>query len=79
MSNVVKLEIAVINGEDPPDDPKDRELFNRIRQDIGKLPPGVVPDVPWDWNDDDTEGDSVRDEAKSPPSGQAGPGVLQPT
>lgn len=31
-----------------PDTPAARQLFAEIVADIAALPPGVVPDIPWD-------------------------------
>lgn len=31
-----------------PDTLDTQELFARLKQELASLPPGVVPDVPWD-------------------------------
>lgn len=34
-----------------PDVPEFRELFAELEQSVADLPPGVVPEIPWDYND----------------------------
>lgn len=46
---------AVIRGtgypDSVPDTPEFRELYAQILQDATNMPAGVVPEIPWDYND----------------------------
>jgi hypothetical protein len=62
--------------KDVEDTPKNRQLFASLQQDVANTPKDVELDVPWDWNEEDPEGDTVRNADKSTLSGQAGSSLL---
>jgi len=52
---VVLAGAAALGGEFPPGVPNtagNRAAFSKIKAEIAAMPPGVMPDLPWDYAGD---------------------------